>query len=352
MDLMIFANLTQDGVVSGAIYALLALALVLVFSVTRIILVPQGEFVAYGALTFAALQMKLFPPTVWFAVFLGVISFGLNLVEFKRSQNRSRRNAMRVARSALYDLGVPAAAGIITWMTYREGLHTLVSVLLTLLIVMPIGRQLYRIVYQRIAENSILLLLIVSVAAHLVLTGVGLVMFGPEGSRVSPLWDTSFNLGLVSISGQSISILAFATLLVGGLYLYFNRTLSGSALKATAVNRVGAGLMGIEIRDAGTKVMTLGAGIGAMCGILIAPTTTVYYDSGFLIVLKGFVGAIVGALASYPIAAGGALFVGLLEAFSSFWASAYKEVIVFTLIIPVLLWLSLSHSTIGDEEEA
>ena len=50
--------------------------------------------------------------------------------------------------------------------------------------------------------------------------------------------------------------------------------------------------------------------------------------------LKGFVGAIIGGLVSYPLAAAGALLVGLLESFSSFWASAFKEVIVFTLIIP------------------
>jgi hypothetical protein len=74
-----------------------------------------------------------------------------------------------------------------------------------------------------------------------------------------------------------------------------------------------------------------------LSGILIAPITTVYYDTGFLIGLKGFVGAIIGGLASYPLAAFGAVLVGLLESFASFWASAFKEVLVFTLIIPVLL---------------
>lgn len=54
---------------------------------------------------------------------------------------------------------------------------------------------------------------------------------------------------------------------------------------------------------------------------------------------------------SYPLAAAGALLVGLLESYSSFWASSYKEVIVFTLIIPVLLWRSLA-SPQHDEEEA
>ena len=60
-----------------------------------------------------------------------------------------------------------------------------------------------------------------------------------------------------------------------------------------------------------------------------------------LIGLKGFVGAIIGGLASYPLAAVGAVLVGLLESYSSFWASAYKEVIVFSTILPVLLWRSL-----------
>ena len=45
--------LLQDGITNGAIYALLGLALVLVFAVTRVILIPQGEFVTYGALSYA-----------------------------------------------------------------------------------------------------------------------------------------------------------------------------------------------------------------------------------------------------------------------------------------------------------
>ncbi len=95
---------------------------------------------------------------------------------------------------------------------------------------------------------------------------------------------------------------------------------------------------------------TLAASIGAFSGILISPITTIYYDTGFLIGLKGFVGAIVGGMGSYPIAAAGAILVGLLEAFSSFWASAFKEVIVFTLIIPVLVWRSLTTHHVEEEE--
>jgi branched-chain amino acid transport system permease protein len=108
--------------------------------------------------------------------------------------------------------------------------------------------------------------------------------------------------------------------------------------------------MGISPALAGKLTFFLAALIGALSGVLIAPITTIYYDTGFLIGLKGFVAAIIGGLASYPIAAAGAVAVGLLEAFSSFWASAYKEVIVFTLIIPVLLWRSLTSRHVEEEE--
>ena len=133
-------------------------------------------------------------------------------------------------------------------------------------------------------------------------------------------------------------------------FVFFERSMIGKALRATAINRVGARLMGIPTAMAGDVSFALAALIGAISGLLIAPLTTVYYDTGFLIGLKGFVAAIVGGLASYPLALAGALLVGLLEAFSSFWASAYKEVLVFTLIIPVLWWRSRNSHHVEEEE--
>ena len=119
---------------------------------------------------------------------------------------------------------------------------------------------------------------------------------------------------------------------------------------ATAVNRLGAQLMGISPTLAGQASFALAALIGALAGVMISPITTLYFDSGFIISLKGFVGAIIGGLASYPVAAVGAVTVGLVESFSTFWASDYKEVIVFTLILPFLLWRSLT--TRHSEEHA
>jgi branched-chain amino acid transport system permease protein len=351
MDISIAAILAQDGVTTGAIYALLALALVLVFSVTRVIFIPQGEFVSYGVLTLAALQAQKVPATCWLLVVLGVACFLLELGGLIRHRERRHRLARTLTLLAGRDLLLPLAICVLARGVAPHTLPMLGQIALTLAIVVPMGPFVYRLAYQPIAEASTLLLLIVSVAVHFTLVGLGLVMFGAEGSRTTPFADASLALGTLSVSLQSVWVVATALVLIAALYVYFDRTIEGKALRATAVNRVGARLVGIGTTQAGRLAFTLAAALGVLSGILVGPLTTIYYDSGFLIGLKGFVGAIIGGLVSYPLAAAGALLVGVLESYSSFWASAYKEVIVFTLIIPVLLWRSLATPHVDEEGE-
>jgi branched-chain amino acid transport system permease protein len=156
---------------------------------------------------------------------------------------------------------------------------------------------------------------------------------------------------VLSITAQSLWVVCASLALMAGLWAFFARSIYGKALRATAMNRVGARLVGIPTVLTGHLSFLLASFIGAVSGILIAPITTLYYDTGFLIGLKGFVGAILGGMGSYPLAAAGSIAVGLLESFSSFWASAFKEVIVFTLIIPVLVWLSLRSRHVEENEE-
>jgi len=346
LDLPTAGILLLDGATNGAVYALLALATVLVFAVTRVIFIPQGEFVAYGALTLALLQLGKVPGTVWLLVVLAVISAAVDLVD------AIRRGLPTTAmlRGLLRTLVLPAAVAALTVWAAPRHFHLVVQSALTLAIVTLLGPLVYRLAYQRLADASVLVLLIVSVGVHFALTGLGLVFFGAEGFRNPSFWDERFSFKTIALSGQTVIIFAASIVLIVALYAFFERTLRGKALRATAVNRLGARLMGISTTGAGKLSFALAAFIGALSGLLIGPTTTIFYDSGFLIGLKGFVAAIFGGLASYPGAAIGAVLVGLLESFSSYYASAFKEVIVFTLIIPVLLWRSFQRGH-DDEEE-
>jgi branched-chain amino acid transport system permease protein len=345
MNFDIALLLAQDGITNGAIYALLALALVLAFAVTRVIFIPQGEFVAYGALTLVALQAGKLPGTIWLLLGAGALVGLLEAVTALRTR-QWRALGWALAWNLVYPLALFALLRALPPTAWPMPLQ----ILLALAIVVPLGPMVYRLAYQPLAEASVLILLIVSVAVHVVMVGLGLLMFGAEGSRTPPFSEGTVQIGALSASAQSLWVIGCSLGLIVLLYVLFERTIYGKALRATAVNRRGARLMGIPTEFAGKLSFFLCALIGAFSGILVAPITTIYYDTGFLMGLKGFVGAIIGGLVSYPVAAAGAILVGLLESYSSFWASAYKEVIVFTLIIPVLLWRSLRTHHVEEDE--
>jgi len=338
--------LIQDGITNGAIYALLGLALVLVFAVTRVILIPQGEFVTYGALTYASLSAGQMPGTAKLALAMGVVAFAFDLYVARKALH-----GKRIARSLALNVVFP---GIVLALTvYAVSRHPPVAVAtaLSLAIVAAIGLYLYRIAFQPIAHTSVLVLLIASVGCHLALQGLGLLFFGAEGQRGPAVLSASFSAAGLRFTGQSITVYAITVAFIIGLSLFFGFTLYGKALRATAVNRLGARLAGIRTSLSGRIAFLLASGIGALSGIMIVPITTLYYDTGFLIGLKGFIAAIIGGLVSYPLTAIAALVVGMVEAFSSFYASSFKEVIVFMLLIPVLLVRSLAVPAVEEEKD-
>ncbi len=346
MDWSIAKILIQDGIVTGVIYALMAVALVLVFAVTRIIFIAQGEFVSFGALSFAMMASGQVPQTIYLLPIVGGIVFLKELYAKLKG-----RHGLPIWQSVLYFVLLPLAVMYMVPMMLAQEPNLWVKALLTLIIVVPLGPMVYRLVYEPVAEASVLTLLIVSIALHFAFLGTGLVLFGAEGWLVSePFFEGEIELLGLTWRYQSLFVIAMTLLTIVGLWALFGFTLVGKALRATAVNRRGARLVGISTSLSGHLTFWLTAFVGVLAGIMLVSFIQITYETGFMIGLKGFVGAIIGGLVSYPIAAIGAVGVGIIEAFSTFWASDYKEVIVFTLIIPVLLVRSLTI-THHDEEE-
>ncbi|HXW23700.1 MAG TPA: branched-chain amino acid ABC transporter permease, partial [Xanthobacteraceae bacterium] len=313
--------LLQDGISTGAIYVLVGVGIVLVFLVTRVIFVPFGDVVGYAALTLAALQMKRMPGTVWLVFMLAAMATATEVYALvRRGQRRRLPRAL-----ALYGL-LPILPAVLVWLAAGRELPTWLAIALTCAIVLPISPLLYRVAFRPLADASVLVLLIAAVAVHFAMSGLALVFFGPEGFRTDPMTRAFFDLGPVSVSGQSVLIVASAAVISLALFAFFEHTLAGKALRATAVNRVGARLVGILPSTTGATAFLLASALAGVSGILIGPVTTLYYDSGFLIGLKAFVGAIIGGLVSYPATAVGALLVGLFESLASYVDSSLKEV--------------------------
>jgi branched-chain amino acid transport system permease protein len=335
MDQTIVLALLQDGLTTGAIYILLAVGLLIAFSVTRVIFIPQGDLMSFAALTLAAMISHRIPGTIWL---LDLLCAAALVVSLARGRIR-----------AVLPYGVaPALLTLAIWAATRYGAPTPVTMLLALTVVTALGPLLYRFAYEPLGEVTLLPLLIVSMALHFVLIGIGLYCFGAEGVSTPSITDASFDAGPIEVSGQSLCVGLVCLVMVGALRWFFVRTLYGKALRAAASDRLGARLIGVDHALSGRAAFALASFAAAVSGVLIAPITPLSYDTGFEIGLKGFVAAVIGGLASYPLAAAGALVVGLLESFSGFWASEYRNIIVFSLLIPVLIWLSLARGTTED----
>jgi len=335
-----------DGLANGAVYLLAGLGLVLIFSVTRVVFVPFGDVAAFAALSLAAFETGRLPATIGLVATLAVLALAVEIRSLV-----VRGESRRIPRAVLGWGVLPALPCLAAWAIAGRGAPAAVQVVVAVALVVPIIPLVARVALQPIADASVLVLLIASLALHYLLSGLGLLFFGPEGSRTAPLAGGAISLGGFSVSGQVLLMVGASLVLSGLFFLAFERTVAGKALRATAVNRTGARLVGI--RPARTALLAYVAAslLAGLIGILVAPVTTMYYDSGFLIGLKAFVAAIIGGLVSYPLTAVGALAVGIVESFASFWSGALKDVIVFSLLIPVLLLRSFFSAHAEEDEE-
>ena len=201
----IAAILAVDGIANGAIYVLVAIGLVLIFTVTRVIFVPFGDISAFAALTLAALNEKRLPGTAGLVLALAAIATLMELVSL------GRRGRWRDAPRALgFYLLAPVLAVAIARIGLAYDPPMPARVAISLLLVLPIAPLLDRIVFRPIADATVLLLLIVAVALHFALVGLGLLFFGPEGVRTDPFTDASFEIAGLSVSGQTALIVIAA----------------------------------------------------------------------------------------------------------------------------------------------
>ncbi len=158
MDADIALILLQDGIVNGAVYALLALSLVLVFSVTRVILIPQGELVAYGALTYAALDAGKVPGSIWLLAALGVAACVAGLWSMRHQASPAPCCGCWPGRCCCR----PSSSGLTLLLAGRQ-IGVAGEAVLTVLIVAPMAPYLYQVAFQPLAEASVLTLLIAAV---------------------------------------------------------------------------------------------------------------------------------------------------------------------------------------------
>jgi len=323
--------LLVDGLTNGLIYALLALSLVLVFTVTRVVNIAQGEYVMLGALTLADLLQGRMPGTLYLLIGGLALCILLDVGRWRRDW----RGAL------IYSGGLIVAAFaavVITRIALSLHFPVIGMMAVALVLVAPLGVLIYRFTVHPIPDATTIVFVIISVGVSMAVQGLGLLIWGANPYPVEPIVAGGLMAGPVFVPYQAVAITVVALLSMGGLYLFSEYTLIGKALQASAMNRLGAQFCGIPVNLAGGLAFLLAAAFSATSGMLLAPLITANYEMGFMVGLKGFVGAAMGGLVNYPLSLAGVMIVGGLESASAYLASAYRDVLVFSLLIPILLW--------------
>jgi branched-chain amino acid transport system permease protein len=153
--------------------------------------------------------------------------------------------------------------------------------------------------------------------------------FGGEGLR----------LGSATLTALDAVILAVCVAMMLGLWTFVQRTRTGRAMRATAQDKVMAGLVGVDVDRVISKTFVLGSALAAVAGVLVSLyTTQAKFDMGFMAGLKAFTAAVLGGIGNIPGAMIGGLLLGVVEAFGiQALGAPYKEVYAFVLLLAVLI---------------
>ena len=281
MDLQLaqFLQFLFSGVTVGATYALAALGFTLIYNASHVINFAQGEFIMLG---------------------------GMLSVFFSQA-------------------GLP--------MPLALGLAIAVPAL--------VGMALEKLAIEPVMGAETVTLIIITIGASLVIRGLVQVWLG-KGTFSLPAFSGEKPILVLgaTLMPQSLWVLGVSALVVLALGYFFKYTLYGKAMLATSYNRGAAQLVGIHTGGVLLVSFALSAAVGALGGVLLTPITLTSYDTGILLGLKGFVGAVVGGLGNGLGAVIGGLLVGVMEAMGAgYISSAYKDALPFILILFILFFL-------------
>lgn len=269
-----------SGLTQGSIYAMIALGFTLIYNTTGIVNFAQGEFVTFGALiaiTCATLGLPM--PLVVLIAVGGTMLLGALL----------ERAAIRSARHA-----------------------------------------------------PVISLIIITIGASILLRGVAMWLWGPDPLNLHSFsGDNPILLGEAVIMPQNLWVMGVMLVTMLGLWLLGEKTQIGKAMRACAINREAARLVGIPASRMVTLSFAMSAMLGGLAGTVIAPLAMGQYDMGIMLGLKGFAAAILGGMGNPLGAVVGGLLLGNLESLGaglspSGW-SGYKDALAFAIMIIVLL---------------
>jgi branched-chain amino acid transport system permease protein len=305
MDYYLLAQVV-NGLIFGLIYALIALGLTIVFSIMRVVNFSHGEFYMIGGYTLYALT-----------------------------------------------------AGAVTFLSIPLSLPTIVGLPLAMIAVavfsVAVERGLLRPVYTVRMDRPEEYAIILTFGLSLFLQYGALTTVGPYEMTPGSFWDGSKHIfGDLYLAGDRLFAAGTSALLIAITLYCIYGTWTGRALMATAQNRVGSTIVGINTIRMNVIAMALAGLLAGAAGAAMAPIFLVYPDVGQIPVIKAFVIIVLGGMGSIPGAVIAAIILGLVESLGSIYLSvAYRDVFAFLVLMascfsdPMAYWdrKNVAHDT-------
>lgn len=232
-------------------------------------------------------------------------------------------------------------AMFITYLLFKlAGVDPYLSLVVVVPLFFALGALLYKVVIERIVEAPHSAHMMVTLGLLIFIENVANFFFGGDLRGITTTYTTSsFIVADVSVPIARLGAAAVSLAAVVVLALFLHRTSLGKAIRASANNREGAALVGIDVRRVYLISFSLGTAAAALAGAVIMPFSLVSPFVGHEFILKAFVIAVLGGLGSVAGALVGGLLIGFVEALSSLYISAsLGNAIVFAILIAVLLY--------------
>jgi branched-subunit amino acid ABC-type transport system permease component len=242
-------------------------------------------------------------------------------------------DVVNFAHGELFMLG--AYVGVVVLAT--TGSFWLALLVATLLVAL-LGAALQIVTLRPLLGRDPLTTILATFGISLVLQNYALWQFGPVARKIQEPLTGHFQLLYLEYPWYRLVIAGLSAIIIGAFWLFLKYGTWGIWIRATTQDRVMAQAMGIPVPWVHTAVFALGAGMAAASGVLFGPLVGVTHAMGLDWVLKAFIVVVVGGMGNLGGSIAAAIFISLLEAYASIWASPAQAVIVsFVVLIMTLL---------------
>ncbi len=273
--------------------------------------------------------------------FYGLIALGYSMVYgVLKLINFAHGDFFTLGSYLGYTLLVMGTAFVTTHLGLWGGLGAaMIAAALSLALV---GMIVERVAYRPIYPAGRLPAVVSALGASIVLQNLVMIIWGPryQAYPANLFPNITLQLGGIHVSLLQILILAISFLLMIVLYIVIQKTTWGAAVRATALDRDTAALMGINFNTVIRFIFTLGPALGALTGVMVGMYyRQISFTMGWNYGLKAFTATILGGIGNLPGAMFGGLILGVLEMLGSAYVStAWKDVFVFLILILVLIF--------------